>query len=840
MWAPADAQQSTMWAFDGFEDEEEEDLFAALPAALREALELGGAPIERHEMDKSSEEDKSSTDEAPPPKPKTRRGRRSEQRWGAPPRAAVDLNRKYAACTNAEEVLRIYAEKGVRNDVNVATAFTRLSRGAGGDSRGRGMRDACRRVRLDPRFKGLLEEAMGSFPEYGPQALANCAHSLARLGCGGDAQERRAWRCLVESAEGSATKFSAREGVNVAWACATARTGSSTLFDLLAIECEKKAPRLNAQELSIAAWAFATAGRATERLFRVLAAEAAPRVGTFNEQNLSNTAYAYVLAGVRAPELFDAVAREASIRAEELSAQALANLAWAFATTRHPAPQLYHALADQAERRVQALGAQNLASLAWAFCAARRARSHPRLYHAIGTEVCARLQNPGARRHFAPQAVATLFLACSAAPGVPYELFDALSQHALRRLDEFIVQDLANCAGALNAVGRDTAARSLLWSSIAAEAARRGGRLGGLGSAALLSVYCRSQPFERELFLAVSRESSTQICAVAPRHLATIVWCHAKASRYDPPLFTAALQEFARTAVLVPADAACRACWAFAKVAPVEQAAQLVDVLAPRLLAGVGAAIRNQQQQYSCRPQDLACLAETLAVVGFTSQRLGLTHALDAALTLTTQWADDDLRRLGLARAAAHARGAMDFARGCTEPAPSTNFGLSVCVAPGLVVDVGDVTQKVGYDCSRADDVVYDTATHTLLRDAGPLQVRHRLLLDLGWRVTRLAPLDLAKLVQPPQPPTVTVTPPLQQRATLQHRVSGPSLATLLAPNSNAAGLLYKEFNPAAATGLPPSRESNPSGTFAAASPPPPPAGALLDPAVPLAPPNCA
>ena len=218
-----------------FAAEDEEDLFAALPSALREALEFGSAPVERdrESLDKSSTGSDRS-DSPPRVKNKTRRGRRSAERRGAPPRAAVELNRRYAACTNAEEVLRIYAEKGVRNDVNVATAFTRLARGAGGDSRGRGQRDACRRVRQDPRFKGLLEEACMSFPEYGPQALANCAHSLARLGCGGDAQERRAWRCLVESAEASCTKFSAREGVNVAWACATARTGSATLFDALA------------------------------------------------------------------------------------------------------------------------------------------------------------------------------------------------------------------------------------------------------------------------------------------------------------------------------------------------------------------------------------------------------------------------------------------------------------------------------------------------------------------------------------------------------------------------------------------------------------------------------
>ncbi len=812
-----------------FAAEDEEDLFAALPAALREALEFGSAPVERdrESLDKSSTGSDRS-DSPPRVKNKTRRGRRSAERRGTPPRAAVELNRRYAACTNAEEVLRIYAEKGVRNDVNVATAFTRLARGAGGDSRGRGQRDACRRVRQDPRFKGLLEEACMSFPEYGPQALANCAHSLARLGCGGDAQERRAWRCLVESAEASCTKFSAREGVNVAWACATARTGSATLFDALAVECERKAPRLNAQELSIAAWAFATAGRATERLFRVLAAEAAPRVGTFNEQNLSNTAYAYVLAGVRAPELFDAVAREAAARAEELSAQALANLAWAFATTRHPAPGLYVALADQAERRVQALGAQNLASLAWAFCAARRARSHPRLYSAIGREVCARLRNPGARRHFAPQAVATLFLACSAAPGVPYELFDALSAHALRRLDEFNVQDLANCAGALNAVGRDTASRALLWSSIAQEAARRGGRLGGLGSAALLSVYCRSQPFERELFLAVARESALQISAVAPRHLATIVWCHARASRYDPQLFGAALGEFSRTSSVVPADAACRACWAFARVAPVNEASALVDALAPRLLAGVGAALRNQQQQYSCRPQDLACLAETLCVVGFTPQRLGLTHALDAALSATsTPWSDEDLVRLGLARAAAQQQGLPFSEHG--DPPPSNEakpFQLSVKAAPGLTIDVGDAKNKQGFDCFKLDDSVYDS-NNMHLRDAGPVAVRTRLLQGLGWRVRRILPQELAKLVRPPPPPIVT---PVQNAAGLNTEFNPAAFRPR--PPIGAAGLAPSmgEFNPAAfpprpggAAGLP-LPEFNPSG------PPPAPIATTIAP----------
>ena len=188
---------------------------------------------------------------------------------------------------------------------------------------------------------------------------------------------------------------------------------------------------------------------------------------------------------------------------------------------------------------------------------------------------------------------------------------------------------------------------------------------------------------------------------------------------------------------MVPADAACRACWAFARVAPVNEASALVDALAPRLLAGVGAALRNQQQQYSCRPQDLACLAETLCVVGFTPQRLGLTHALDAALSaITTPWSDEDLVRLGLARAAARQRGLPFSAHG--DPPPSSEakpFNLHVTAAPGLTIDVGDATNKSGFDCFKLDDRVYDS-NDMHLRDAGPVAVRARLA---GPRLARAA-----------------------------------------------------------------------------------------------------
>ena len=229
--------------------------------------------------------------------------------------------------------------------------------------------------------------------------------------------------------------------------------------------------------------------------------------------------------------------------------------------------------------------------------------------------------------------------------------------------------------------------------------------------------------------------------------------------------------------------------------APVNEASALVDALAPRLLAGVGAALRNQQQQYSCRPQDLACLAETLCVVGFTPQRLGLTHALDAALSaITTPWSDEDLVRLGLARAAARQRGLPFSEHGdppCSNEAKP--FNLHVKAAPGLTIDVGDAKNKSGFDCFKFDDRVYDS-NDMHLRDAGPVAVRARLLQGLGWRVRRILPARIREI---------------GAAAAAAHRDT----------SSRGAAGLPGEFNPAAflprppigAAGLAPSGEFNPA-----------------------------
>ena len=108
---------------------------------------------------------------------------------------------------------------------------------------------------------------------------------------------------------------------------------------------------------------------------------------------------------------------------------------------------------------------------------------------------------------------------------------------------------------------------------------------------------------------------------------------------------------------------------------------------------------------------------------------------------------------------------------------------------------MGDAKNKSGFDCFKLDDSVYDS-NNMHLRDAGPVAVRARLLQGLGWRVRRILPQELVKLVRPPPPPIVTPTPG----------------AAGLPPEFNPAAFLPRP--PIGAAGLPPSGEFNPAAVL--------------------------
>jgi len=207
-------------------------------------------------------------------------GRPADRRRGpAPPREAIELNKLYAALSSVDDVLALYASRPCVNDVNVATAFTRLARAAPVDGA---------RARGDGRFRDLCAEAAARIEDpapsaCGPQSLANVAHSLAKLAVGGSDAEERLWAAVQARSLERTEAFSAREAVNVAYAFATARRGDAGLFDALRDLVLLYAPTLNSQEVSIASWSFSSAGYYDAELFAALAQRALPLLHTFNE-----------------------------------------------------------------------------------------------------------------------------------------------------------------------------------------------------------------------------------------------------------------------------------------------------------------------------------------------------------------------------------------------------------------------------------------------------------------------------------------------------------------------------------------------------------------------------
>ena len=666
------------------------------------------------------------------------------------------------------------------NDVNLATAFTRLNRGESGRDgehrRGGGPgAQTALAIRNDARFHNMLDEAwinVATDPSWcGPQSLANIAHSLAKLGCGTQLKERRVLAEIAKVAELRVKMFSAREVVNVAWAYATARTGGGSFYACLAEETEARAAELNAQELSIASWAFATAGHASDDLFAALAKESEPKVATFNEQNLSNTAYAFALAGVQAPELFDALARESAGRASELSAQAISNIAWAFATIKHSAPRLFVALASEAERRIASLNTQNIASIVWAFNNARMSHAVPRLYVAVANEVLARLARPNARDQFSPQGIATIMLSCATSLASPGVVFEALSAHAATRLNEFNTQDLANAAGALHAIGASAKAREPLegsncfehdelarcrelWDRVARAAARMEGRLGALGIAALVHVYAKANQKPRELFCAAAREAAGRAHQFSPQQLANVAWSYAKVNVDAPQLFEAIGREAARRADDFKPQELANIVWAFATVG----AATTERLCRDLADACVAAATLF-------KPQELANLIYAVAIAGCWGEA-HLVAALERAVVGVpwSEWKVFELRSLALVQYHAKAEAGLELFRDdATFDTVLENARLSADVTVSrtqaevsqllgdlgwahddevevegvLSVDMADVAARTAVEFDGPSHFVTELETGAV-RVGGATLAKTRVLRALGWMVVRL------------------------------------------------------------------------------------------------------
>ena len=287
-------------------------------------------------------------------------------------------------------------------------------------------------------------------PELDARNVAALAYTLAKTGLHQSPPSDRVWDALDAIAESKIVQMDAQAVVNMAWAFATARRYSTTVFAAIALKAAKMLKQAHAQGLSNLAWAYATsgAGHDSPALFDAIAREASGRLDEFSAQGLANTAWGFASADHPAPELFDAIAAEAGSRLAEFKAQDFAQIAWAFATAGHTTSTLFEQLAGAVEEHLERFKPQELANMVWAF--AKAEQDSPPLLEAIATEATVRL------RLFSTQEVIIVALSFAKARYHAPSLFDHLAIEAAGRLHEFKALDYANLLWSFAAIGLET------------------------------------------------------------------------------------------------------------------------------------------------------------------------------------------------------------------------------------------------------------------------------------------------------------------------------------------------------------------------------------------------
>lgn len=462
------------------------------------------------------------------------------------------LNRRIASAPSVGEVLRLHQAHGTEfNEVHLSTCWSRLGRVASPPERRRMQRDASF---LGPLRQQTARSLLLLQPQWGARAVANTAHSAAKLGLH-SAPWAQLWTGLGQAVPPLLRDFTPQALANTAWAFVRARRATPSMLEVIATEALPRLGEFKPQELANLAWAFATAVAAgrhggsprppppvTAALFDAIADRTAAQSAGFSAQGLANTAWAFAAAGHPARSMFGAIAAEAEPRLGEFKPQELANLAWAFTKAEVRAPALFSILAARATARLRdftpksleksawlkgrvyanklgEFAPQGLANMAWAFAASGHAA--PALFDALSNEATPRLAE------FKPQELCNLAWAFATADHPSPILFDAMAARATILIGElFTAQGLANTAWAFAAVGRPAPA---LFDRIAAEATPRMDEFKPQELANLAWAFATAGERAPELFDALAQASARRLPLFKPQELANVAWAYAAA-----------------------------------------------------------------------------------------------------------------------------------------------------------------------------------------------------------------------------------------------------------------------------------------------------------------------
>lgn len=199
---------------------------------------------------------------------------------------------------------------------------------------------------------------------------------------------------------------------------------------------------LDAQALTDTAWSLAVLGHRDQRLLAAICHQAFTRIEDFGPANLAITAWSFATLSYRDDLIMKRLSRQALDCLPEFEAQSLANMAWACATMRFKDDVLMHHITGQAVRKVSDFSPQHVANTCWAFATLGRRSSS--LFGALESQAVRLLLDP--MIDFCPLDLALCAWAFAwldhVGPNSP--LFRSIAPVALRRLEEFSTQQIAN------------------------------------------------------------------------------------------------------------------------------------------------------------------------------------------------------------------------------------------------------------------------------------------------------------------------------------------------------------------------------------------------------------
>ncbi|CAJ1432756.1 unnamed protein product [Effrenium voratum] len=210
---------------------------------------------------------------------------------------------------------------------------------------------------------------------------------------------------------------------------------------LESLQC--KVAAMDAQALTDLSWALAVLNHKDNKLLAGLCHQLFGRMEDLSPANLAICAWSFATLHYRDDLLMKRLNRQALGR--DFEAQSLANLCWAEATMRFKDDVLMHHLSHEALRKMNSFSPQHLANTAWAFATlGRRAEV---LFRALEQRALELLEfEKELKEDFVPLdlALCAWSFAWLEHAGPDSLLLRKIAQAALRRLEEFSTQQLAN------------------------------------------------------------------------------------------------------------------------------------------------------------------------------------------------------------------------------------------------------------------------------------------------------------------------------------------------------------------------------------------------------------